>query len=264
MFGTAANPFIQEVSALTMRWVKRLSRERMSMIFGLIQPMLFWLILFGNLFQKTARMQSLGSVPNYITFLTGGVVAMTVLNSGLAGGVDLLFDKESGFLERLLSAPISRNALILSRFIFVMAVTTVQLVVILLVAYILFGVSIQSGLGGVILIMVVGMMFGLGLIAISLSMAMAIKSHGNFFALMGFMTLPLIFLSSALVPMEVIPGWMAFLARFNPMTYATDAIRALILGQWASAHLLRVLLILVLFDSLCIWMSGRIFHRQVG
>ena len=160
--------------------------------------------------------------------------------------------------------PISRNALILSRFIFVMAVTTVQLAVILLVAYILFGVSIQSGLAGIALIMVVGMMFGLGLIAISLSMAMAIKSHGNFFALMGFMTLPLIFLSSALVPMEAIPGWMAFLARFNPMTYATDAIRALILGEWGAAHLARVILVLVLFDSICIWMSGRIFHRQVG
>ena len=95
------------------------------MAFGLIQPMIFWLILFRNLMEKTARVQVLEGVPDYITFHTGGVVAMTVLNSGLAGGVDLLFDKESGFLERVLSAPISRNALIISRFVFVMAITTV-------------------------------------------------------------------------------------------------------------------------------------------
>ena len=258
------NPFIQEVTALTMRWVKRLSREPMSMAFGLIQPMLFWLILFGNLFEKTARIPSLSGAPDYITFLTGGVVVMTVLNSGLAGGVDLLFDKESGFLERLLSTPISRNALIISRFIFVMAITTVPILIILLVAYVLFGVYPQSGLEGLGLILLVGLMLGLGLIAISLSLAFAIKAHGNFFALLGFLTLPLIFLSSALVPIGEMPAWMGFLARFNPMTYATDAVRSLILGGWASAALLKVLLVLLFFDALCIWVSGRIFHRQLG
>ena len=258
------NPFIQEVTALTMRWVKRLSRERISMVFGLIQPMIFWLILFGSLMENTARVQMLGSVPDYITFLTGGVVAMTVLNSGLAGGVDLLFDKESGFLERLLAAPISRNALIISRFIFVMALTAVQILIILLVAYLLFGVSIQSGLVGLAFILLVGLLFGLGLIAISLSLAMAIKAHGNFFALLGFLTLPLIFLSSALVPIESIPVWMAFLARFNPMTYATDAVRGLIIGEWAIRPLLKVVSVLLVFDAICIWISGRIFHRQLG
>jgi ABC-2 type transport system permease protein len=258
------NPFIQEVTALTMRWVKRLSREPMGMVFGLIQPMLFWLILFGSLFEKTARLQMLGNVPNYMTFLTGGVVAMTVLNSGLAGGVDLLFDKESGFLERLLAAPISRNALIISRFIFVMIITAIQILIILLVAYLLFGVSVQSGLAGLAFILLVGLLFGLGLIAISLSLAMAIKAHGNFFALLGFMTLPLIFLSSALVPVEAIPTWMSFLAKFNPMTYATDAVRGLIIGEWAIMPLIKVVSILLVFDAICIWMSGRIFHRQLG
>lgn len=258
------NPFVQEVTALTMRWVKRLSREPMGMIFGLIQPMLFWLILFGSLFGKTASLQVLGDAPDYITFLTGGVVVMTVLNSGLAGGVDLLFDKESGFLERLLAAPISRNALIISRFIFVMAVTTVQILVILLVAFLLFGVSVKSGFVGLVLILLVGLLFGLGLIAISLSLAMAIKAHGNFFALLGFMTLPLIFLSSALVPVATIPAWMAFLTHFNPMTYATDAVRGLILGQWALIPLIKVISILLLFDVVSIWISGRIFHRRLG
>ena len=120
----------QEISALTMRWVLRLSREKFSMLFTLVQPMLFWLIFFGNLFQRAADAQ-VTQAPNYISFLAAGVVVMTVLNNGLAGGVDLLFDKENGFLERLMSTPIHRSSVILSRFIFVMTITSLQVLVIL-------------------------------------------------------------------------------------------------------------------------------------
>ena len=120
----------QEIGALTMRWVKRLSREKFSMLFTLVQPMLFWLIFFGNLFQRATDVQVV-QAPNYISFLAAGVVVMTVLNNGLAGGVDLLFDKENGFLERLMSTPIHRSSVILSRFIFVMTITCLQVLVIL-------------------------------------------------------------------------------------------------------------------------------------
>ena len=77
----------QEIGALTMRWVRRLSREKFSMLFTLVQPMLFWLIFFGNLFQRAADTQ-VTQAPNYISFLAAGVVVMTVLNNGLAGGVN--------------------------------------------------------------------------------------------------------------------------------------------------------------------------------
>ncbi|HEY4485263.1 MAG TPA: ABC transporter permease [Nitrospiria bacterium] len=253
----------QETMALTLRSFRRLSRERVSMVFGLIQPMLFWLILFGSLFEKTAQVSTFRG-PDYITFLTAGVVVMTVLNSGLSGGVDLLFDRESGFLERLLSAPISRNALIFSRFLFVMTITTVQILLILLVAFLLYGVYPQSGAAGLFLILVVGLFFGLGLIAISLALAFAIKGHGNFFALMGFLTLPLIFLSSALVPLEAMPSWMGFLAQFNPMTYAIEAVRDLVIGAWNPIALARVFAVLIAFDAVSVWLSTRAFHRQLG
>ena len=114
----------QEIHALTMRWVRRLSREKFSMLFTLVQPMLFWLIFFGNLFQRAANVQ-VTQAPDYISFLTAGVVVMTVLNNGLAGGIDLLFDKENGFLERLMTTPIHRSSVILSRFIFVMTLLVI-------------------------------------------------------------------------------------------------------------------------------------------
>src|SRR3989449_7054163 len=114
--------YLQEVGALTMRWVKRLSREKFSMVFTLFQPMVFWLIFFGNLFQRTANAEVV-QAPSYIAFLAAGVVVMTILNNGLAGGTDLLFDKEDGFFERLMSTPISRTSVGISPFLFVLAVT---------------------------------------------------------------------------------------------------------------------------------------------
>jgi ABC-2 type transport system permease protein len=221
----------QEIGALTMRWVRRLSREKFSMLFTLVQPMLFWLIFFGNLFQRAADTQVM-QAPNYISFLAAGVVVMTVLNNGLAGGVDLLFDKENGFLERLMSAPIHRTSVIVSRFIFVMAITSMQVLVILGVSY-LFGVHPATGILGVATILMIGMMFGIGLTAISMAMAFSVKSHGDFFSVLGFLSLPMIFLSSALVPLTAMPGWMSFLAQFNPMTWAIDAVRPLILSGWS-------------------------------
>src|SRR5439155_25881928 len=148
----AMHDYLQAIGALTMRWVRRLSREKFSMVFTLVQPMLFWLIFFGNLFQRAADTQVV-QAPNYISFLAAGVVVMTVLNNGLSGGVDLLFDKENGFLERLMSTPIHRTSVILSRFLFVTTITSPQVLAILGVAF-LFGVRPATGLLGVAVVFV--------------------------------------------------------------------------------------------------------------
>jgi ABC-2 type transport system permease protein len=256
--------YMQEIGALTMRWVRRLSREKFSMLFTLVQPMLFWLIFFGNLFQRATDTQVV-QAPNYISFLAAGMVVMTVLNNGLAGGVDLLFDKENGFLERLMSTPIHRSSVILSRFIFVMAITCLQVLVILGVAA-LFGVRPATGWGGIAVILLISILFGVGLTAISMAMAFSVKSHGDFFSVLGFLSLPMIFLSSALVPLVAMPGWMQALALFNPMTWAIDAVRPLILSGWAEAlpRVGMVIAIMLLFDALCLYGSTRAFRRAMG
>ena len=256
--------YIQEVGALTMRWVKRLSRERFSMLFTLAQPMVFWLIFFGNLFQKTANTQVV-QAPSYIAFLAAGVVVMTILNNGLAGGTDLLFDKENGFLERMMSTPISRTSVVISRFLFVMTITSGQVLVILGVAY-LYGVHPVTGFGGVAVIILIGLLFGVGLTAISMALAFSVKSHGDFFSMLGFLSLPMIFLSTALVPLSAMPAWMAFFAQLNPMTWAIDAVRPLILSGWAAAlpKIGIVIIVMAVFDSVCLWGAARAFRRTLG
>ena len=255
---------IQEVLALTMRWVRRLSREKFSMLFTLVQPMLFWLIFFGNLFQRAADTQVF-QVDNYMSFLAAGVVIMTVLNNGLSGGVDLLFDKENGFLERLMATPIHRTSIILSRYLFVITITSLQILVILAVAF-LFGVTPETGLLGVAVILFIGMLFGVGLTAISLALAFSVKSHGDFFSVLGFLSLPMIFLSSALVPLAAMPGWMRAVAFLNPMTWVIEAVRPLIISGWAAAlpQVAIAIGILVVFDAICLYGGAQAFRRAIG
>lgn len=246
---------------MTRRWLHRLRREPMSILFSLLQP-LIWLLLFGNLFQKATAIPGVES-GRYLAFMAAGVVIMTILNSGLFGGVEIMFDKESGFLERLLVAPIHRSTLIVSRFLFVIGITSAQSLLILGLAAIL-GVPIATGLGGLVLILIIGMMLGIGLIAISMSLAFVVKGHGPFFALIGFITLPLIFLSSALAPRSVMPGWMSFLALLNPMTYAIEGVRSLILTGWVWPLLAKLLAVLLIFDVICVTLGVRIFRRSIG
>src|SRR5256885_16637315 len=98
--------YLQEVGALTMRWVKRLSREKFSMVFTLFQPMVFWLIFFGNLFQRTANPQVV-QAPSYIAFLAAGGGALQILNNGRAGGGGPPFLQEKEFLRGWCFPPLS-------------------------------------------------------------------------------------------------------------------------------------------------------------
>lgn len=246
----------QETKALTRRWFQRLARERMSLIFGLFQPML-WLLLFGNSFKNATTME------NYLAFVTAGVVVMTVLNSGLAGGVDLIFDRETGFLDRLLVAPISRSSIIVSRFLFVMALSAVQILIILATALFLQVVPI-TGLPGVLVILVVGVLLGIGLTALSLGLAFSISSHSGFFSLLGFLTLPLIFVSSALVSVDQMPAWLRVIALLNPMTWTIDAVRSLIMTGWFWPRLVEIITALIIFDLVCVAAGSRVLRRAMG
>ncbi len=217
-------PLITATLALTKRWAWRLKRETAGLVAALIQPAI-WLILFGHLFERGAAVTE-GS---YIAFMTAGVVVMTVFDAALSGGVEILFDRESEVLQRLIAAPIHPAAIFASRFVFVTGLASGQAAIILLVAR-LVGVRIASGLLGVALILGTGILLGIGVTAISVALALALKGHGEFFSIIGFVSLPLTFASSALVPLDLMPGWLQVLARLNPMTYAIEAVRQLILG----------------------------------
>ena len=238
-----STPFGQATWALSTRWWWRLKRTPLSIVVALAQPAL-WLVLFGNLFAKSGMVQ--GS--SYIAFMTAGVVIMTVFNGALAGGVEVLFDRETGMLKRLMAAPIPPAALLWSRFAFVLGVSTAQGVLILLVAFLL-GVRVASGLGGVALVLATGVLLGIGVTALSMALAFAFRNHAQWFAVTGFVGLPILFASNALAPLQAMPVWLRWITRANPMTYAIAGARGLILDGFDVGRLLTMTAALVVFDT---------------
>src|SRR3990172_11671281 len=129
----------------------------------------------------------------------------------MAGGILLLFDKENGSLLRLMSAPISRASILVSRFLAVNINTMLQCLIILGLGFVL-GIRVATGLGGVLALLLIGLLLGFGVTVISLILAFILENHGDFFAILGISALPLSFLSSAFVPVDSLPVWMRLIA----------------------------------------------------
>lgn len=228
------------------RWAARLRREPLTLLALLAQPMV-WLVLFGHLFTTMANVPG-GS---YLRFMTAGAVVMTTFNACLVGGVELLFDRESGFLVRMLASPASRLSMVTSRFLYLAALTSAQGLIILIAAW-LMGVRIAAGIGGVAACLAVGALFGTGITALSVALAFSVRNHSQFFPVTGFASLPLTFASTALAPLADMPGWMRAIARANPMSYAIDELRDLIMTGWQLTALAGTVGTLLVFDICCV------------
>lgn len=248
----------REHRALLGRWTARLRREPFTLIGTVIQPVL-WLLLFGNLMD---RMAAGAQIPggDYLRFMTAGAVVMTMFNSALNGGVELLFDRESGLLVRTFAAPVHRLSIVSSRFAYVVGLACVQCLITLLAAM-LMGVRYATGLAGIMGCLLVGALFGAGITTLSVVLAFTVRNHGHFFTITGFVGLPILFISSALVPLNFMPGWLQTLATFNPMTHATEAVRTLTLEGWPIPQLLQELGALALFDALCLVAATVLLRR---
>jgi len=180
---------------------------------------------------------------------------MTVFNGAMNGGVELLFDRETRFLDCLLAAPIFRISMASSRFIYMIVLGTAQSFLLILTAYI-FGVRFVTGIPGILFTLLVGILLEAGISQLSIALAMTLKTHNEFFTLLTFLVLPVTFLSTALFPMELMPPWIAFLVQFKPLTFAIEATRSLVLFGWDFPLLSRMIGLLLVFNL-------RKFHNSI-
>src|SRR5712691_11006595 len=117
----------QEVLALARRWFIMLRRERLSLVFSLVQPAI-WLVFFG------LGMGRAIDAADYLSFVLPGIIAFTVVGNGVSSAMPLLFDKEDGYLEKLMAMPISRSSIIVSRFLYQTVLLAGQVILVLAVA----------------------------------------------------------------------------------------------------------------------------------
>ncbi|TVP66861.1 MAG: ABC transporter permease [Leptolyngbya sp. LCM1.Bin17] len=220
--GLFSAAFIQETLAMTRRLFIQLQRRPSTLIAGIIQP-LIWLVLFGALFQNVPA-GLFGESRNYGQFLGAGIIVFTAFGGALNAGLPVMFDREFGFLNRFLVAPLaSRYSIVVASAIFIAALSLVQTAAILALSAVL-GAGFPN-LPGLVLVLGIVMTLVLGVTALSLGLTFALPGHIELIAVIFVTNLPLLFSSTALVPLDFMPQWLQVVASLNPLTYAIEPIR---------------------------------------
>ncbi|MBM0740183.1 ABC transporter permease [Phormidium sp. CLA17] len=220
--------FVQETTALTRRLFIQLQRRPSTLIAGIIQPVM-WLILFGALFQN-APQGFLGSSVSYGKFIGAGIIVFTAFGGALNAGLPVMFDREFGFLNRLLVAPLaSRFSIVMASAIFITTLSAIQTVAIVAMSAVL-GAGLPNASGLALMALIV-LLLVLGVTAISLGLAFTLPGHIELIAVIFVTNLPLLFASTALVPLSFMPTWLQWIASLNPLSYAIEPIRYVYLHQ---------------------------------
>ena len=219
----------QETLALVRRLFIQLQRRPSTLVAGILQP-LIWLLLFGALFAKAPAGLLPGGV-SYGRFLGAGVIVFTAFSAALNAGLPVMFDREFGFLNRLLVAPLrSRTSIMLATVLYITSLSLVQTLAIMLAAWCL-GYGWPGPLG-LLLVLVTLLLLLAAVTALSLGLAFALPGHIELIAVIFVVNLPLLFASTALAPIAFMPGWLGWLAALNPLTFAIEPIRAAYLGPF--------------------------------
>ncbi len=269
--GNVLGEFLQETLAMTKRLFIQLQRRPSTLIAGVIQPFM-WLILFGALFYK-APQGLFGNDLSYAKFLAPGVIVFTAFSGALNAGLPVMFDREFGFLNRLLVAPLTtRYSIVAASTIYIIALSFIQTASIVAAsAFLGAGLPSLTGLGAIALIV---FLIVLGMTALSLSLTFALPGHIELIAVIFVTNLPLLFASTALAPLNFMADWLQVIASLNPLTYAIEPIRYIYFNQhwsfdsivlqtpWLDLNFLTVLALLLAFDLLILLAIQPLLRRR--
>jgi ABC-2 type transport system permease protein len=222
--------------AIYWRDMVKFSRNRALLLSALIQPVL-WLVLYGISMSSNINIffgegvAPLGAVSvNYMTFMTAGVVGMTILFTCLYSGQNIQFDKQYGLMKEIVVSPMPRSQILLGVTLGGITKALIQAGIVILFGYVLgiqffFGLTASAALtaiGGVLLFAV---LFSLSMMFLSSAIAMKVRDHNVSQAIITILTLPLFFASNALYPLDSLPMALKIVAYLNPLTHFINGIR---------------------------------------
>lgn len=209
-----------------LRWVKRYLRSKSRIIGSLGMP-LFFLLLLGFGLNPSIKMAGLGS--DYYSFVSPGIVAMSVLFVSMFAGIQVIWDKQFGFLKETLVAPVSRVEIMVGQTFGGATTSLIQGLVTMLIAFLLGG-GLAFTLKGFLIALAFMLLVGLAFTALGIAFASRMEDMHGFQLIMNFIIFPIFGLSGAVFPISNIPPWARFLVYLNPMTYGVEGIRYGLLG----------------------------------
>jgi ABC-2 type transport system permease protein len=209
---------------LWLREIKRYFRSKARIIGSLGQPLLFLIALgFGlnPVFQAAGR-------GNYFQFLAPGVIGMSILFTAIFAGIQVIWDRQFGFLKETLVAPVSRFTIVLGKTFGGATIATMQGIIVLILSCFLGFRPDISLLPVALLCMILIAIFFTGL---GITIASIIEDMNGFQLIMNFLVQPLFFLSGALFPLNTLPKALQIVTALDPLSYGVDGIRGSLIGN---------------------------------
>jgi len=221
--------------ALTNRDLVKWYKNPIQLFISLIQPVV-WLGLFGKAlnfgaFLSGAQTQLTFGTTSYFSFLGAGMLAFIILFTAAFSGMSVVWDRRFGFMNKALSTPVGRGAIVTAKVLQAVVRSLIQAAIVLGIAVALgmdttyFSVATVAGTFVILFLMA----FGLS----SLFVMLALRSSDwqTQMAVINLLNLPLLFASNAMFPVSIMPAWLQSVVKVNPVSYANDAVRQMLLGS---------------------------------
>jgi ABC-2 type transport system permease protein len=257
--------WLKDIYYVCWRDMKRFLSQKPRILMTLVQP-LVWLVLMGNMMSgmtNNSYASKMLGVENYIDFMTPGIMIMTALFSGTFCGFSLVWDRRTGFLNKMLTAPLNRMAIPVGKMTATSLQIVMQVFIIGVIAFCL-GVNFSSGFLGFMLTALIAGIFSFGMAGISLSISIRFATLEGLHPILNFLTMPMMFTSNAIFPTAAMPDWIRLISQWNPLTYAITPMRTLIIEGWIWHKIIPGLTGTFLFALLMVIISTQQFKRSIA
>ena len=239
---------------LWLRQLKRSACARARIIASFGQPLLFLLAFgfgFGNMFQRAGQ-------GNYIQFLSPGVMTMSILFTSIFSGIEVIWDRQFGFLKETLVAPVPRILIMIGRTLGGATVAVLQGVAVFFICLAVgFRVPSLATLPlGFVFMILTALLFT----AVGTALGCLLPDFQGFQLVMNFLVMPIFFLSGALFPLNNVPRALSIVARLDPLSYSVDGLRYALVGGTAFG-VVTDLEILTVITALVLFLGGYVFSK---
>lgn len=243
------------IAMIWQRDMVRLWRQRTRLL-GAVARALVWLFALGF-----GLRGSLGSIAgfSYEQFVFPGVIAITVIFSGLQSAISIVTDREFGFLKEVMVAPTPRTTIIIGKCLGGASRSTIQALVILIFAPF---AAVALNPINILATFIATFVTALAISSMGVVIAMWITDFENFGTIQNFITPPLYMFSGALFPAKSVPVWLSVVLRLNPLSYGVNAIRGVLLG-YNIAEVPFNLMVLLLFTAVMVIIAVLMSKREV-
>lgn len=213
---------------VTQRYTRTAVRQPIWVLSALLQPII-WLVLFGSLFRRVVEIPGFGG-GSYVAFLTPGIVVMTAMFSAGLCGMTVLADLDSGVIDRMLVSPIRRGAILGGLLVEQAAVVFVQCAIMLVLGVVL-GARYAGGPLGALVMLVSATALGIAIAGLSNTIALTTRRRESVISIVQLLLMPLTFLTSAVMKLQLVPAWIRDVAFVNPVNWAVTGGRAALEGS---------------------------------